>query len=200
MRNPGALVSLARLKTRDDYSYMHSVAVCALMVALSRQMGHDERACREAGLAGLLHDLGKARMPEDVLTKPGKLTADEWAVIRTHPIRGHELLQEARGASEPVMDVCLHHHERMDGQGYPHQLACRDPAAAHPHGRGVRRVRRRDVQPPLQAGRGPGRDHRHDGSGQGALRPLGVPPLRGQPGHLPQWARWCGWSPGAWRW
>lgn len=68
MRNPGALVSLARLKTRDDYSYMHSVAVCALMVALSRQMGHDERACREAGLAGLLHDLGKARMPEDVLT------------------------------------------------------------------------------------------------------------------------------------
>ena len=123
MRNPGALVSLARLKTRDDYSYMHSVAVCALMVALSRQMGHDERACREAGLAGLLHDLGKARMPEDVLTKPGKLTPDEWAVIRTHPIRGHELLQEAQGASEPVMDVCLHHHERMDGQGYPHQLA-----------------------------------------------------------------------------
>src|SRR5258706_88564 len=54
-RNPGALVSLARLKTKDDYSYMHSVAVCALMVSLARQLGHDDEACRSAGLAGLLH-------------------------------------------------------------------------------------------------------------------------------------------------
>jgi putative nucleotidyltransferase with HDIG domain len=121
-RNPGALVSLARLKTADDYTYMHSVAVCALMVALGRQLGHDEAYCREAGLAGLLHDLGKAAMPLEVLNKPGKLTDDEFRLMKTHPVRGHEMLQEARGAPLAAMDVCLHHHERMDGTGYPHQL------------------------------------------------------------------------------
>ena len=122
-RNPGALVSLARLKTRDDYAYMHSVAVCALMVALANQMGLDDAACRDAGLAGLLHDLGKAAMPSHILNKPGPLTEAEWAVMRTHPVRGGQMLQEGRGASEGAMDVCLHHHERVDGGGYPHGLA-----------------------------------------------------------------------------
>ncbi|OYV00621.1 MAG: phosphodiesterase [Burkholderiales bacterium PBB5] len=121
-RNPGALVSLSRLKTADDYSYMHSVAVCALMVSLAHQLGWDDVASREAGLAGLLHDLGKAAMPLEILNKPGKLTEDEFAVMRTHPQRGHEMLQEARGAPAAAMDVCLHHHERVDGRGYPHGL------------------------------------------------------------------------------
>jgi HD-GYP domain-containing protein (c-di-GMP phosphodiesterase class II) len=121
-RNPGAMVSLARLKTQDDYSYMHSVAVCALMVTLARQMGWADQACREAGVAGLLHDLGKAAIPLAILNKPGKLTDAEFDVMRTHPLRGHEMLMEARGAGEAAMDVCLHHHERMDGRGYPHKL------------------------------------------------------------------------------
>ena len=123
LRNPGAMVSLARLKTQDEYSYMHSVAVCALMVALGREVGLDEDACRAAGLAGLMHDLGKAVMPLDVLNKPGKLTEDEFAVMRSHPERGHALLLEGRGATAEVLDVCLHHHERVDGSGYPHKLA-----------------------------------------------------------------------------
>ena len=122
-RNPGALVSLARLKTHDDYSYMHSVAVCALMVSLARQMGGDDEACRQAGLAGLLHDIGKALMPEALLAKPGKLTDAEFDVIRAHPARGHALLLEGRGASEAALEVCLHHHEKIDGSGYPDKLA-----------------------------------------------------------------------------
>jgi HD-GYP domain-containing protein (c-di-GMP phosphodiesterase class II) len=122
MRNPGALVSLARLKTRDDYTYMHSVAVCALMVALGRRVGLNDAECREAGQAGLLHDIGKALMPLDVLNKPGKLTDAEFDVMRSHPVRGHELLTEGRAATAATLDVALHHHERMDGTGYPHQL------------------------------------------------------------------------------
>jgi HD-GYP domain-containing protein (c-di-GMP phosphodiesterase class II) len=123
MRNPGALVSLARLKTQDDYSYMHSVAVCALMVSLARQQGMDDEACRSVGLAGLLHDLGKALMPVEVLNKPGRLTDEEFAVMRTHPERGHELLLEGNAVGPDALEVCLHHHEKFDGSGYPHGLA-----------------------------------------------------------------------------
>ena len=121
-RNPGALVSLVRLKTRDDYSYMHSVAVCALMISLARGLGMGADACREAGLAGLLHDVGKALMPLEVLNKPGKLTDAEFTVMRSHPMRGHALLAESGTAGAVAMDVCLHHHERIDGGGYPQGL------------------------------------------------------------------------------
>ncbi|MEH0167573.1 HD-GYP domain-containing protein [Roseateles microcysteis] len=120
-RNPSALISLARLKTKDDYTYLHSVAVCALMVSLSRQLGLDEAQTREAGLAGLLHDVGKMMMPTEVLNKPGQLTDAEFAVMRSHPMRGYEALKEGSAVPEAALEVCLHHHEKMDGSGYPHQ-------------------------------------------------------------------------------
>lgn len=125
-RNPSALISLARLKTRDDYTYMHSVAVCALMIALAKQLGMDEAAQRDAGMAGLLHDVGKMLMPLNVLNKPGALSDDEFAVMRLHPERGHEALRIGEAFSAGVLDVCLHHHEKMDGSGYPHKLAGAD--------------------------------------------------------------------------
>ena len=121
-RNPGALISLARLKDADDYTYMHSVAVCALMVALSRQLGHDAETTRSAGIAGLLHDLGKALMPNEVLNKPGKLSAEEFAIIKTHPNAGHKLLLASSGADALALDVVLRHHEKVDGSGYPDGL------------------------------------------------------------------------------
>jgi HD-GYP domain-containing protein (c-di-GMP phosphodiesterase class II) len=122
-RHPDALLSLARLKTADEYTYMHSVAVCALMVSLGRQLGLDDTECRDAGLAGMLHDLGKAAMPQEILNKPGKLTDQEFDIIKTHPTRGYEMLLEGANVSEGAKDVCLHHHERYDGTGYPHKLA-----------------------------------------------------------------------------
>jgi len=121
-RNPGALISLVRLKTADDYTYMHSVAVCALMVALARQVGLSDAHTRSAGMAGLLHDLGKAAIPLAVLNKPGKLTDEEFAVVKSHPVEGYHMLKEGSGVEAAVLDACLHHHEKMDGTGYPDKL------------------------------------------------------------------------------
>lgn len=121
-RNPGALISLARLKTADDYTYMHSVAVCALMVALARQLEFDEEQTHSAGIAGLLHDLGKAVIPIEVLNKPGKLTDDEFAIVKSHPEEGHRLLLQGTGVDAVALDVVLHHHEKTDGSGYPQHL------------------------------------------------------------------------------
>ncbi len=121
-RNPGALISLARLKTVDDYTYMHSVAVCAMMVGLAKQLGLDEAQTRAAGMAGLMHDLGKALMPMEILNKPGKLTDTEFNIIKTHPVEGHRMLLTGRNVDPMVLDVCLHHHEKVDGSGYPKGL------------------------------------------------------------------------------
>jgi putative nucleotidyltransferase with HDIG domain len=122
-RNPSAFISLARLKDKDNYTYMHSVAVCGLMVALARQLGLPDAAVREAGLAGLLHDVGKMQMPMDVLNKPGALTDAEFNVMRGHPERGFDLLKDSAKVPASALDVCLHHHEKIDGSGYPHRLA-----------------------------------------------------------------------------
>jgi putative nucleotidyltransferase with HDIG domain len=122
LRNEGALISLVRLKTKDDYTYMHSVAVCALMVALANELGLSEAETKQAGLAGLLHDIGKAAIPMDVLNKPGALTDDEFTLVKLHPERGHAMLVQASITDSVTLDVCLHHHEKVNGSGYPHKL------------------------------------------------------------------------------
>jgi len=121
--HPDALLSLARIKRADQYTYMHSVAVAALMASLARELGHSEEQVRLAGMAGLLHDIGKVGIPEKILNKPGRLTDEEFAIVRRHPVEGAAMLREEPGIPPEVLDVCLHHHERIDGRGYPDGLA-----------------------------------------------------------------------------
>jgi putative nucleotidyltransferase with HDIG domain len=121
-RNHGTLISLVRLKNKDDYTYMHSVAVCALMTALAKQLGMNETEVKQAGLAGLLHDVGKAGVEIGILNKPGALTDDEFKEVKLHPEKGHALLMQAGIDDQVTLDVCLHHHEKMDGSGYPNKL------------------------------------------------------------------------------
>jgi HD-GYP domain-containing protein (c-di-GMP phosphodiesterase class II) len=121
-RHPSALIGLARLKTADDYTFMHSMAASALMVALARALGHDEQRVNDAGMAGLLHDVGKAHIPLSILNKPDTLNEEEWQLMRSHPERGHAALQAVQDVPAEALDAVLHHHEKMDGSGYPHRL------------------------------------------------------------------------------
>jgi putative nucleotidyltransferase with HDIG domain len=123
LRHPHALISLSRLKTSDEYTYMHSVAVCALMVSLARRMGMPDEQIREAGVAGLMHDVGKMMIDPEILNKPGRLTPEEYDVMKYHPEAGLKLLDASLQLNSMVRDVCLHHHEKYDGTGYPHALA-----------------------------------------------------------------------------
>jgi len=122
-RSPAAMLSVARLKRADEYTFMHSVAVSGLMIALARQLGLSEAEVAEAGAAGLLHDLGKAKVPDAILNKPGALTDGEFATMRQHPEIGYRMLADDQQAGESVLDVVLHHHEKMDGSGYPKRLS-----------------------------------------------------------------------------
>jgi len=123
-RHPTALVSVARLKDADSYTYLHSVAVGALMAMLARQLRLPEEQVRDAALGGLLHDMGKALLPHEVLNKPGRLTEDEFEIVRQHPLHGERLLREGGITQDAILHIARHHHEKVDGGGYPQRLSC----------------------------------------------------------------------------
>jgi len=122
LRNPGALMGLLRIKTKDDYTFLHSVSVCTLLVAFCHGRGMDNAMVREAGLGALLHDTGKALVPDAILNKPGPLTDEEFAIIRRHPEDGYNILRRSPDIGDIALDITRHHHERVDGSGYPNRL------------------------------------------------------------------------------
>lgn len=121
-RNKFALIGLTRLREKHEYTFVHSIAVSALMIGLGRELKLESPMVEALGLAGLLHDIGKSQVPVEVLDKPGPLDDDEWSKVVTHPERGHAILKRIPGVSSVVLDVCAHHHERLDGSGYPMRL------------------------------------------------------------------------------
>jgi HD-GYP domain-containing protein (c-di-GMP phosphodiesterase class II) len=121
LRNPGALVGMLRIKTKDDYTFLHSVSVCTLLVAFCRSRGLDADTTYQAGLGGLLHDTGKALIPDHILNKPGRLTDEEFDIVKKHPQDGYDILRQSRDIGPIPLDITLHHHERCDASGYPHR-------------------------------------------------------------------------------
>lgn len=120
-RNRHALLPRTRLKSLPTYAYEHSVGVCALMVAFGRSNKLPRDTIKEIGIGALLHDIGKARLPDDLLNKPGKLTEAEFEVARTHVTEGVDLLSRVE-VSGTALQVVAEHHERFDGSGYPRGL------------------------------------------------------------------------------
>lgn len=116
---PDVFLEVTRLKTKDEGTYVHSLAVSALMMQLARALGYDDDAVRELGVAGLLHDVGKLMVPNAVLNKTSKLDANERQLVRNHPEVGYRMLKQQGNVSGIVLDVCRLHHEALDGSGYP---------------------------------------------------------------------------------
>ncbi|SCW55130.1 HD-GYP domain, c-di-GMP phosphodiesterase class II (or its inactivated variant) [Sphingobium faniae] len=121
-RNPHAFMAVTRLKNTSEYLYMHSLSVCALMISLAQQLRLGPDQVQQAGLAGLLMDVGMGHVPQETWDKGAPLTPEEWDVVKSHTTLAHEFLTLGGEMPETVLDVCLHHHERMDGSGYPHGL------------------------------------------------------------------------------
>lgn len=121
-RDQDALLPLARLKEHDSYTFQHSVSVCALMTAFARTLELPREIIREIAIGALLHDVGKARVPDEILNKPAKLTDAEFDKMKNHVVQSKIILQATPGISDIALDVAAQHHERHDGTGYPNKL------------------------------------------------------------------------------
>jgi HD-GYP domain-containing protein (c-di-GMP phosphodiesterase class II) len=122
IENENALVWLTQLKNRDEYTSMHSINVCVLSLLFGRFLGLKEEELCPLGLGALLHDIGKMRVPNSILNKPGRLDREEEALMRRHPEFGHAILTRHGDLHPAVLEIALSHHERHDGTGYPRGL------------------------------------------------------------------------------
>ncbi|MCC6887001.1 MAG: HD domain-containing protein [Hyphomicrobiales bacterium] len=113
---------LALIRSHHSQTYRHCLTVTALAVAFGRRLGFSRHDSEKMAAAGLLHDVGKAAIPIEILEKPAPLIAGERAVMRTHPERGHDVLKQMPDLHPEMLDMVLHHHEYLDGSGYPHGL------------------------------------------------------------------------------
>ncbi|MGZ5000455.1 MAG: HD-GYP domain-containing protein [Methylomonas sp.] len=118
-RNPDALASLIRIKRADKYTFQHSVAVGTLLISFCRSLEADRSLVEKAGMGGLLHDIGKMKIPLDILNKPGKLSESEFEVMKKHVHYGDLMLKDAKVVSPVASCIAAEHHERYDGSGYP---------------------------------------------------------------------------------
>jgi HD-GYP domain-containing protein (c-di-GMP phosphodiesterase class II) len=119
MDNDAVAVDISTIRASDQYTFRHSVDVGVLSLMIEHQYGLTGDALHQLGIAGLLHDVGKARIPLSILNKPGKLTKEEFDIIKRHPVYGFEIVRDHHAYSPQILEGILHHHEKMNGTGYP---------------------------------------------------------------------------------
>ncbi|MCX7092753.1 MAG: HD-GYP domain-containing protein [Methylobacter sp.] len=119
LRNKDALLSLCRIKNKDDYTFLHSVSVGALLISFAHALDFNRTVIKQLGVGGMLHDIGKTKVPNEILNKPGKLTEEEFVIMKSHVVHGCSILRRSPGIAQVSFDVAAQHHERFDGSGYP---------------------------------------------------------------------------------
>lgn len=117
--NDALAVDIGMLKVSDEYTFKHSVDVATMAMVVAKKMGFSEEEVYDIGVAGLLHDLGKAKVPPEILNKPGKLTEEEFEVMKKHSLYSYNILKDNKGIKDSVKLAVLQHHEKINGQGYP---------------------------------------------------------------------------------
>lgn len=122
VNSPDALMWLTQLKNKDEYTSQHSMNVCIFSIALGRQLDLSETELEDIGLCGMMHDMGKMKIPLHVLNKPGRFEPEELAIMQSHPTIGWKLLMSDHEMPGCVIDAAYGHHERLDGKGYPRGL------------------------------------------------------------------------------
>ena len=107
------------LKTSDEYTFKHSVDVATISMILAKQMKLPDNEIHDIGVSGLLHDIGKTMIPNEILNKPGRLTDDEFNIMKKHSVYGYNMLKDRKDLNNSILMGVLQHHERIDGTGYP---------------------------------------------------------------------------------
>ncbi len=123
VQSPDAMMWLTQLKKSDEYTAQHSMNVCIFAISLGRQLNLSIAELNNVGLCGLMHDMGKMRVPSEVLNKPGRLTPEELKIMNSHTTLGWQLLMSSHAMYGGAIDVAYMHHERLDGKGYPRGLS-----------------------------------------------------------------------------
>lgn len=122
IRNPNVLLALTRIRDADQYTFEHSVSTCTLIVGFCQYLGTPPDLIIRVGIGTLLHDIGKVKIPSEILNKPGRLNDDEFKVIRSHVVHSKLILSQSSEVDEITIAVAAEHHERYDGSGYPNGL------------------------------------------------------------------------------
>ena len=125
-RDADASLWITNLRNRDEYTSLHCLNVCVLTLAYCRHLGYEREELERIGLGALLHDVGKARVPKEILNKPGRLTDEEFAVMKRHTVDGYDMLSATGTLPDLTLRIVRSHHERVGGHGYPDGLAARD--------------------------------------------------------------------------
>ena len=121
--NDAIAVDISALKISDEYTFKHSVDVATMSMIVAKKYGLNEREVYEIGISGLLHDVGKSKIPNEILNKAGKLTDEEFAMMKQHSLFGYGILKDKEDLSNPIKMGVLQHHEKINGRGYPMSVA-----------------------------------------------------------------------------
>lgn len=117
--NDAIAVDISALKVSDEYTFKHSVDVASMSMIIARRFGLDDKQVYQIGISGLLHDLGKSQIPNEILNKPGKLSDEEFTIMKKHPLLGYNIIKDKSDIAQEIKMGVLQHHEKINGRGYP---------------------------------------------------------------------------------